>query len=39
MFFEVMQYGYETFQIVAPILYPVICSQMNTSSITNKRLL
>ena len=32
-------YGYETFQNVAPILHSVICFEMNTASITNKRLL
>ena len=39
MLFKVIQYGYETFQNVAPILHSVICSEMNTASITNKRLL
>ena len=32
-------YGYETFQNVAPILHSVICFEMNPASITNKRLL
>ena len=36
---KVLQYGYETFQNVAPVLHSVICSEMNTASITNKRLL
>ena len=36
---ELLQYGYETFQNVAPILYSVICFEMNTASITNKKLL
>ena len=27
MFFKVIQYGYETFENVAPILYSVICSE------------
>ena len=34
-----MQYGYENFQNVAPILHSVICSEMNTASATKKRLL
>ena len=34
-----MQYGYKTFQNVTPILHSVICSEMNTVSVTNKRLL
>ena len=29
----------ETFQSVAPILHSVICSEMNTASLTSKRLL
>ena len=36
MFFKVIQYGYETFQNVAPTLHPVICFVMNTASITKK---
>ena len=39
MFFKVMQYGYETFQNVAPILDSVIYSEMKTGSVTNNRLL
>ena len=39
MFFKVKKNGYETFQIVAPILHSVIRSEMNTASVTNKRLL
>ena len=45
MFFKVIQYGYETFQNVAPILHSVTSSEMNTASIkkatkkANKRLL
>ena len=38
MFCKFIQHGYETFQNVAPILRSVICSEMNTASITNKRL-
>ena len=37
-FFKVIQYGYETLQNVAPIL-SVICSEINTASVANKRLL
>ena len=37
MFFKVIQYGHETFQNFAPILHFVICSEMNTASIINKR--
>ena len=36
LFFKVMQYGYETFQNVAPILHTVICFEMNTASIQTK---
>ena len=36
---ELLQYGYETFQNVAPILHSVICFEINTASITNKKLL
>ena len=39
MFFKVIQYGYETIQNAAPILHSVICSEINTASIKNKRLL
>ena len=39
MFFKVIQHGHETFQNVAPILRSVICSEMNTAPIANKRLL
>ena len=39
LFFKFIQYGYETFQNVAPILHCVICSKMNTASVTNKSLL
>ena len=39
MFFEVIQYGYNTFQNVAPILHSVICSEINTALIENKQLL
>ena len=39
MFFKVTQYGYETFHNVAPSLRSVICSEMNTALITNKKLL
>ena len=39
MFFKIIQYGYETFKNVAPILHAVTCSEMNTGSIRNKRLL
>ena len=31
-----MQYGYVTFQNVAPILHPVICSEINTASLQTK---
>ena len=39
MFFKVIEYGYEIFQNVAPIMHCVICSEMNTALVTNKRLL
>ena len=39
MFFKVKQYGYETFENVTPILQSLICSDMNTDSVTNKMLL
>ena len=39
MFFKVIQNGYENLQNVTPILHSVICSEMNTNPITNKRLL
>ena len=35
--FKIIQYGYETSQNVAPILHSVICVEMNTASMTNKR--
>ena len=37
--FKVIQYGYETFQNVDPILHSAICSKVNTASTTKKRLL
>ena len=37
MFFKVIQYGYETFQNFAPIVNSVICSEMNTASLSNKK--
>ena len=36
MFFKVIRYGYETFQNVAPILHPVVCSMMNTVQLQKK---
>ena len=36
MFFKVIRYGYETFQNVAPILHPVVCSVMNTVQLQKK---
>ena len=39
MLFKVIQHGYKTIQRVAPILQPVICSEINAASVKNKRLL
>ena len=35
--FQSIQYGYETFQNITPILHSIICSERNIASITNKR--
>ena len=39
MFLKFIQYGYETFQNVVPILRYLICTEMYTALVTNKRLL